>query len=222
MEISMSAKTSLYIDRLVSYPMPPRLAARPTDARGFVIPYTVHVAPDGAPDFRKIDVRAWWEAVQERKCGLCGQRLDGVALFVGGPVAARTRDFIDAPMHPECADYALHVCPYMALPHGVYFEHFGHPAEAEFLGATGLADALSLMGDPTPPSDPGARIATFEVCHFRPVWRAMPDGRALFLHARHVYNPAWYERCDHGLVPSPLPPPPPQSSARTRKAATRA
>ena len=96
-------------------PVPPRLAARPRDARGYPIPVTVLVDANGLPDFRVTDTRQWLRAVQFRTCGLCGEPLGRHLAFVGGPACHDNRIFTDLPMHRDCAEYALKVCPFLAL-----------------------------------------------------------------------------------------------------------
>jgi hypothetical protein len=97
-------------------PIPPRLARRPRDARGYPIPYGVLIRKDGTPDFRVVDLERWQHAVQHRRCGLCGEPLGAHLAFVGGPLCEANRVFLDLPMHRDCAEYALQVCPYLALP----------------------------------------------------------------------------------------------------------
>jgi hypothetical protein len=96
--------------------IPKRLALRPRDKRGYPIPYGVLVNSKGVPDFRVTDQEKWMFAAQHRRCGLCGQPLGGKLAFVGGPLCHRYRFFTDLPMHRDCAEYALKVCPYLALP----------------------------------------------------------------------------------------------------------
>lgn len=96
--------------------IPKRLALRPRDKRGYPIPYGVLVNSDGTPDFRITDQEKWMFAAQHRRCGLCGEPLGAKMAFVGGPLCHQYRYFTDLPMHRDCAEYALQVCPYLALP----------------------------------------------------------------------------------------------------------
>jgi hypothetical protein len=101
---------------LDSVPVPPRLQRRPTDSRGYPIPYTVLIDETGKPDFRVTDVHAWAMAVRLRFCALCGQPMGRHLAFVGGPLSHDSRYFTDLPMHRDCAEYALQVCPFLAAP----------------------------------------------------------------------------------------------------------
>lgn len=101
--------------------LPIRLAAAPKDERGYPIPHTVHWI-DGKPDFRVIDPEKWITAVKECRCGICGDVINGKMAFVGGPMSIENRLFTDLPMHQECAEYALQVCPFLAMPKFGYLE----------------------------------------------------------------------------------------------------
>jgi len=101
---------------LAAITMPPRVARLARDARGYPIPHTVTFDENGTPDFRVIDPAKWAHAARFRCCGLCGEMLGGWLAFVGGDTSMRTRMFIDLPMHRDCAQYALAVCPFLAAP----------------------------------------------------------------------------------------------------------
>ena len=101
-------------------PIPGRLARRPRDKRGYPIPAMVLIKADGTPDFRVTDVEKWVKACNERTCALCGEQLGRHLAFVGGPRVHENRLFTDLPMHLECAEYALRVCPYIAVPNFKY------------------------------------------------------------------------------------------------------
>jgi len=75
---------------------------------------------DGTPDFRVVDARNMEAAVTRRLCGLSGDRIrrrDG-AWLIGGPLSAFSPRgaYLDPPMLPDCAEYALRTCPFLALP----------------------------------------------------------------------------------------------------------
>jgi len=99
-----------------SVPMPPRLAARPRDRRGYPIPYSVLITPNGEPDFRVTDLTRLQKITAHYQCGLCGHQMGRYLAFIGGPLSHLNRMFTDPPMHAECALYALQVCPYLAMP----------------------------------------------------------------------------------------------------------
>lgn len=94
--------------------MPACLAARPRDRRGLPIPVVTAIAPDGTPDFTANSGPETLRVGEAHECGLCGQPLDYWIAFLGGPMSASTRAFTDPPMHEECAQAALKLCPHIA------------------------------------------------------------------------------------------------------------
>lgn len=109
-------------------PMPPGLAARPRDVRGFPITFVTLIQQDGKPDFTTIDGEKIVRCLREALCGLCGKgwpnksgrKDDHLLAFIGGPKAIEHRNFLDPPMHVECAEYAMKVCPHIAIPTSRY------------------------------------------------------------------------------------------------------
>lgn len=99
--------------------VPERLRSRPTDERGYPIPFTTAVI-DGKPDFRVLDEARRQECMTARLCGLCGEKLGYWIAFVGGPRSVDSRAFNDPAMHEECARYALAVCPFLVRDTGRY------------------------------------------------------------------------------------------------------
>lgn len=97
--------------------LPPGLAQRPRDPRrGLPIP-VVNERPDGSPDFVVLNGEKAMEMACLHRCSLCGRPLDGPAAFLGGPVSAKTGHYSDPPMHEDCAQAALTLCPHIARPH---------------------------------------------------------------------------------------------------------
>lgn len=92
---------------------PARLAARPHHG-AFPIPYVTHVDARGVPDFRTHDEERRNECAEDELCQLCGQRLDPIVVFIGFAHANRTAVFGEPPMHLECAEWAIEVCPWLA------------------------------------------------------------------------------------------------------------
>lgn len=94
------------------------LRTRPKDRRGYPIPYIVLIDKNKRPHFTINDQSRVYEVVKKKLCGLCGKKLDNGAWFIGGakcftsPLGA----FIDPPVHKECGEYALKVCPFLAAP----------------------------------------------------------------------------------------------------------
>lgn len=105
-----------------SVPMPPGIEARPRDVRGFPITFVTLVDPDGRPDFTTIDGAKILRCIGEALCGMCGEGWpaetgpdDHLLAFIGGPLSCENQNFLDPPMHVKCAEYAMRVCPHIAI-----------------------------------------------------------------------------------------------------------
>lgn len=105
---------------LKSIAMPVYLKDRPRDERGYPIPASVVIDANGKPDFRVINPEKAMAMLLSRRCALCDKSMGRVVTFVGGPLSMRSRSFTDGPMHDECAQYALKVCPFLAAPKFAY------------------------------------------------------------------------------------------------------
>lgn len=117
--------------------IPFRLSRRPLDVRGFVIPFTQFIKPDGTPDFRVLDDVRVSKCLRRRLCSLCGDAMRRNVYFIGGPKCVDYGYFYDPPMHRECAVYALETCPHLARAKGKYA-----PAPEKIEGA-----ALLIQGE---------------------------------------------------------------------------
>jgi hypothetical protein len=99
--------------------IPPLLAKRPRDRRGYPIPYIVmrDKKKNNKPLFTVNDARMVRRCLSHNRCGLCGEKLAETIFFVGGPGCAFSPvgAYVDPPMHKECVEYALQVCPFLAL-----------------------------------------------------------------------------------------------------------
>ncbi len=101
---------------LESLPMPKRIAQLPRDPeRGYPVPFFV-ASIDGKPDFRIADDQKRVRCVQERLCWICGDKLGRYLGFVIGPMCAINRISAEPPMHRECAEYSVRVCPFLLNP----------------------------------------------------------------------------------------------------------
>lgn len=101
-----------------TFPIPERMKHLPRDARGYPVPVLVLRDTDGKPHFAINDNDVWMHVVKNDLCAICGKPHDELRWFVGGPGSAFSPQgaYIDPPLHKECAEYALQVCPYLALP----------------------------------------------------------------------------------------------------------
>lgn len=85
--------------------------------RQLPIPYSTARWPDGTGRFAVNDVARKLRCGRERLCGICGTALGWWVVFLAedhGPMLQTT--FTDAPVHEECAEASLQLCPYIAKP----------------------------------------------------------------------------------------------------------
>jgi hypothetical protein len=114
--------------------IPKRIAKLPTDERGYPIPFFVGYDERGLPDFRMMDGHKLIRAVKDRLCWICGEMLGRHLAFCIGPMCALNRSNAEPPMHKECANFSVRVCPFLVNPdqkrnprkvHGEYCEPAG-------------------------------------------------------------------------------------------------
>ncbi|MCV9964336.1 hypothetical protein OIU34_20830 [Pararhizobium sp. BT-229] len=98
--------------------IPERMRALPIDPRGYPVPVNVTRDRHGKPNFATNDETVRQTLFREDRCGICGEKLLRGRWSIGGPGSALHPDgaFLDPPMHYECAQYAVQVCPYLAMP----------------------------------------------------------------------------------------------------------
>lgn len=96
--------------------MPERMRGLGRDGAGRVVPWFVHVAEDGEPDFRVIGAGKIEEAYLKGKCWVCGEKLGVFKAFVIGPMCTVNRTSGEPPSHRDCARYSAHVCPFLTTP----------------------------------------------------------------------------------------------------------
>lgn len=103
---------------MIDVPLPRRMRALQRDDRGYPVPFVILRDTDNRPHFTINDDRRRMRCLVERRCQICGCRLDKVMWFVGGPQSAFHPDgcYNDTAMHYDCMEYALRVCPYLAAP----------------------------------------------------------------------------------------------------------
>lgn len=98
--------------------IPKRMRVRPCDERGYPVPYIVMIDKAGNPQFTINDMVRVKACINRNLCSICGSRHDQLKWFVGGSrcFLHPRGGFIDPPLHLECAEYALRVCPFLAAP----------------------------------------------------------------------------------------------------------
>jgi hypothetical protein len=95
---------------------PLRIQQLPLDHRGFPVPYFVAWI-DGKPDHRIADADKFIEAVQKKRCWICGQGLSREPYaFLLGPMCVITRTVSEPPSHRECAEFSARACPFLSIP----------------------------------------------------------------------------------------------------------
>lgn len=116
--------------------LPRRMAALPTDERGYPIPWFVDWL-DGKPEFRAMDLRKFVRAVKEKLCWVCGERLGVNHVFVAGPMCGINRTSSEPPCHQDCAVWSAQNCPFLSMPRMVRRES-DMPAEAQDAAGFGI------------------------------------------------------------------------------------
>lgn len=99
-------------------PIPKRMRGLGRDARGYPIPFILLRDTDGKAHFTINDTSRARRCVLEKRCPICGNRLEQPLWLVGGPKSAFHEHgaYFDTAMHHDCMTYALQVCPYLAMP----------------------------------------------------------------------------------------------------------
>jgi hypothetical protein len=100
---------------LLNIPMPERIKALPVHPNGYPIPFFVHQPKGKLVDLRIASPYAIASCHRDRVCWICGQKLGKFVCFIGGPLSTNNQVYNDGPMHRNCAEYALKVCPYLAI-----------------------------------------------------------------------------------------------------------
>jgi hypothetical protein len=98
------------------YPIPERMKHLPISEKwGLPVPFFV-AEVDGKPEFRMAAYEAKQICIKEERCWVCGDKLGTYRTFAIGPMCAINRLGADPPMHRECGEYSVHVCPFLINP----------------------------------------------------------------------------------------------------------
>lgn len=92
--------------------IPKRIARLPRAENGYPIPFFVPIIK-GKPDFRVADEGKRLLCLKNCVCWICGQPLEKIVAFAGGSLSLKNRMFSDGPMHLDCAEFAMKVCPHI-------------------------------------------------------------------------------------------------------------
>lgn len=148
------------------------------DARGYKIFYTIQQREEGTYNFLAIVPERVAECAVHHLCGICGKPLDYWIYFVGGEISClQTRVFPEPPMHKECVEYAVQVCPFLVNPHYRRIEERSdRPADAH--------------KSPGGVESDGARWAIYKTREYK---AALVKGTVMFL-AAPARSIEWIER----------------------------
>ena len=114
-------------------PAPAAVGRLPVDeTRGYPVPWFVAWIA-GRPEFRVADGDKLNRAILERRCWVCGEKLNNRVAFTVGPMCTISRISAAPPAHIECAEYSVKVCPFLSRPAMVRREG-GLPEEATVAG----------------------------------------------------------------------------------------
>ena len=103
----------------LSVEIPKTMRTLERDKRGYPIPFIVFRDKTGVPQFTINDTNAVSTCVQKRICAICGKKLTHQQYWLVGGSRCFMHEhgaFLDPPLHQECAEYALQVCPFLAAP----------------------------------------------------------------------------------------------------------
>ena len=86
------------------------------DQRGLPIPFVVYIDKNNQSHFKVNDIEKTNLCIYENRCSICGQVMGEDKWLISGPRSALHKNgaYIDTPVHKECGQYALQVCPYLA------------------------------------------------------------------------------------------------------------
>ncbi len=97
-------------------PLPKNMLNCEIDPRGLPVPFVVFSDEQGKFHFKVNDTNKQIKCIEKSLCHICGQELKDNTWMLGGPASAfdKNGSYIDGPIHRECGQYALQVCPYLA------------------------------------------------------------------------------------------------------------
>lgn len=98
-----------------NFNLPDRMKGMKLDQRGYPIPYFTPFV-NGKPDFRYQDPEKRESCLERKVCSICAEALLAKQFwFICGPLGLKNKIHSDAPMHEECARFALMACPHLAF-----------------------------------------------------------------------------------------------------------
>src|SRR5262245_58734481 len=91
--------------------VPDRIRKLPVE-RGYPVPWFVATI-DGKFDFRVMDHSKMIDAITQRLCWICGEKLGASLAFTIGSMGVVNRTIGEPPSHRECAEFAIKACPFL-------------------------------------------------------------------------------------------------------------
>lgn len=97
--------------------LPEKMKDIELDPRGYAIPFIVLRDKNDKAHFALNDDRMTEKCIREDRCSICGHEMHEDKWMIGGPMSTFHPQgcFVDIPVHKECGEYALKVCPYLAV-----------------------------------------------------------------------------------------------------------
>jgi hypothetical protein len=98
-------------------PLPENMKDLPKDKRGYSVPFVVLVDTQGNHHFAVNDENKTEWAIKNDLCSICGNVCGEDKWLIGGAKSAfhPRGAYVDIPVHKSCGEYALKVCPYLAV-----------------------------------------------------------------------------------------------------------
>ena len=112
--------------------VPQRMRSLPI-RRGYPVPWFV-AKVNGDYHFPTVDGAKLVQALNERRCWVCGQTRGAYMSFVVGPLAAVNRCTAEAPCHHECAVFSAKACPFLTRPKMKRVSEEQRPEGAKIVG----------------------------------------------------------------------------------------
>lgn len=128
-------------DEAMLVELPKRMRKLPKDKRGYPVPVIVLRDKNKQPHFTINDHHKSSKAAIKQLCSICGDPLKKDIWFIGGPICFThyAGAFLDPPVHHDCGEYALKVCPYLGAP------NYAKLLDAKTLKPEAVPDMLALV-----------------------------------------------------------------------------
>lgn len=92
-------------------PVPNRLRRLPIQ-KGYPVPWFVSKI-NGVYDFRVAEQEKMLQAIYEKLCWTCGDKMGTHVVFTIGPMCSVNRISAEPPSHLECAEFGVRACPFL-------------------------------------------------------------------------------------------------------------